>query len=459
MMMSLNERKLQIFLFLFSLIIYAYFISSFHSANESSRFALTRAIIDERTFIIDKYREYASIDVTYYNGHYYSDKIPGTSLLAIPVYLLDLSLGFKEDYQFFNSLALLTTIFSALSVILVYKISRSFNFSNMTCFVLSLIYGFGTVAWVFSKTFFAHPYSAFFALLSVYFILLYFKKKTKSDLKRYSILFGISLGLFVMMEYTNFIIAALLLFLFFLKSKNKLQNLLQALVPFSIFVLVVLGYNYAIFGNPFTIPLNYHYSFGNTLQTQWFRLSKLSEGFYGLTVGFSAGLLFMSPIILLSILGFIIFLKKDKLMAKIFALCFLVTFFFYAASESWHGGNAYGPRYLQVAVPFLIFPIGFLMEKYKKNKIFWLISIPLIVYSIILNGAGALNDPTPAETIKNPFFEHNMPNLLRGELDSYFYRQNKTSLIFFMLSLIVLTSFLVYFYRSKIISLKFFKHS
>jgi len=445
--MIFAKYKVEIFLLLFSLLVYSYFISSFHSANESSHFALIRSIVDQKTFIIDTYRDYASIDVAFYKGHYYTDKMPGLSVLGIPVYWIDLQLGFKFDWQFFNSLALYTTIFSAVAVVLVYRISRLFSFSSATSFLLSLVYGFGTLAWVFSKTFFAHPYSAFFVLLSIYFILLTEKKK----IAKYAVFSGISLGILATLEYANLAVAGLLALYFVMRNKRK--YLLHLIIPIIPFAVAVLAYNYSIFGSPFLIPLNFHYSFGNTAQTQWFKFSKTKEGLNGLLVSTSAGLLYLSPILLLSIVGFKEFFKKNRLLAAIFAVSFLSMLFFFASSESWHGGNSYGPRYLLFVVPFLIFPIGFVIEKYKDTKIFWLVFILLLTYSVVLNGAGALNDPTPAEIIKNPFLEHNLPNLMRMDIDSYFYRQNKDSLNLFVFLLFVLSFYFAVKVR-KIISFK-----
>src|SRR5687768_17164455 len=55
--------------------------------NENSRFALTRAIVEDGSVAIDRFHETTG-DKAYRDGHYYCDKAPGTSWLAVPAYAL-----------------------------------------------------------------------------------------------------------------------------------------------------------------------------------------------------------------------------------------------------------------------------------------------------------------------------------------------------------------------------------
>ena len=59
-----------------------------HSANELPRAYLVKAIVDDHSFAIDRSvaRWGATADVSPSNGHLYSNKAPGSSLLAVPIY-------------------------------------------------------------------------------------------------------------------------------------------------------------------------------------------------------------------------------------------------------------------------------------------------------------------------------------------------------------------------------------
>lgn len=62
----------------------------FVSPNELSRILLTKSIVDEGTFVIDSgiRRTGEFGDLARFRGHYYSDKAPGLSLIAVPVYFV-----------------------------------------------------------------------------------------------------------------------------------------------------------------------------------------------------------------------------------------------------------------------------------------------------------------------------------------------------------------------------------
>src|SRR4051812_29956385 len=63
------------------LVSYAYFYQA-GGWNQNSRFALVRAILERHTLQIDAYQLHTG-DRAISNGHYYSDKAPGTSLTAL----------------------------------------------------------------------------------------------------------------------------------------------------------------------------------------------------------------------------------------------------------------------------------------------------------------------------------------------------------------------------------------
>ena len=79
-----DSRPVILFVLLFAS--YAYFYQA-GGWNQNSRFALVRAITNERTLNIDPFQR-ATGDKASFNGHYYSDKAPGLALTAVPVVAL-----------------------------------------------------------------------------------------------------------------------------------------------------------------------------------------------------------------------------------------------------------------------------------------------------------------------------------------------------------------------------------
>src|SRR5262245_60609694 len=60
---------------------YAYFYQA-GGWNQNSRFALVRAILERHTLQIDDYQAHTG-DRALWKGHYYTDKAPGASLVAL----------------------------------------------------------------------------------------------------------------------------------------------------------------------------------------------------------------------------------------------------------------------------------------------------------------------------------------------------------------------------------------
>ena len=91
-----EEKKWSVYLMLFVLffVSYGYFFQG-GGWNQNIRICLTRAIIHHGTFTVDQYKEDSkemefvnSGDWAFYNGHYYCNKSPGLSFLAVPSFAL-----------------------------------------------------------------------------------------------------------------------------------------------------------------------------------------------------------------------------------------------------------------------------------------------------------------------------------------------------------------------------------
>src|SRR5215213_6525520 len=86
------------------------------STNDGSHYALAKALAADGAVRIDPYVNYGAIqpprgtptaddyrDVSYYDGHFYSDRPPGTAFLAVPFYWLGRladAISGREDVDF-----------------------------------------------------------------------------------------------------------------------------------------------------------------------------------------------------------------------------------------------------------------------------------------------------------------------------------------------------------------------
>jgi len=256
-MKFLNKKELRIFLTFF--IIYLAF-AGIPTANEYSRLDLTRAIVDEHTFKIDSYYN-NTIDRAYYKGHYYSDKPLGPSFLAVPIYAIYKLVAraiygtANLDYHLSSPLLILVimvfteVLCGALSVVLVYKISKYFTNKEKRRMLVTIAYGLGTLVFAYSRFFLGYVIATFFAFFSFYLI---FKMKKKK--KDYSFLAGLMAGFAMLTKYETAIIALGCLILII--SLKKWKPTAKFLLGLLIFVSALFAYNYTVFGNFFVFGPN-----------------------------------------------------------------------------------------------------------------------------------------------------------------------------------------------------------
>ena len=86
--MTATERRGAVAIFAAALILMGSLHSSNTSWNVNSRMGLVFAVVERGSFSIDGYDEeheaFPTMDKAFYNGHHYSDKAIGVSLLGIP---------------------------------------------------------------------------------------------------------------------------------------------------------------------------------------------------------------------------------------------------------------------------------------------------------------------------------------------------------------------------------------
>ncbi|MDI6826328.1 MAG: phospholipid carrier-dependent glycosyltransferase [Candidatus Aenigmarchaeota archaeon] len=438
MFLSKTECKL----FLTFLIIYFFFVQ-WYGWNEQSHFSLTRAIAEEEKFEIDSFYNQTG-DRSHYNNHYYSDKTPGLSFFTVPIYATwrflyynFFPLSFIQKYSgnnkfvsqsegdvfivsyldpgffVFTSMILVTiftsSLFSSLTAILIYKISRYFTKNERHRILVTVVYAFGTLAFVNALHFMSHAMGTFFAFLSFFLL---FKSKKEMPKKELFILAGIAVGFGIVVEYSIVLIAIMLLVYSFTIDKHKSLIFLSALL---VGIVPLLLYNFFILGNPFDMTSSHidrqiyrtanpetglFFSSGDVeyqekiIRSSFFPIEDLLKHFHfipnpnpyiilRLLVYPYRGLFFYSPILLLSIISMILMLREYRVeMILILSILFLFLCFL-SMRSNWWGGYCFGNRHLMPIVPFLTLPMI-----YTFNKIGLKLVLPLVFLSIFINSLG-----------------------------------------------------------------------
>jgi 4-amino-4-deoxy-L-arabinose transferase-like glycosyltransferase len=487
----MNRKEIKIFLVFF--ILYSYFVF-WPGANEYSRFSLTRAIVDEGKLNIDKYY-HQTLDRAYYKGHHYSNKAPGTSFLAIPTYIIwkaiyynffpvDFRKRNEGNYEYVSSGLLISevngkriiayefdrvnpgffilyslifvtiftsSLFGALSVLLMYKISRYFLEEERDKLLLTLIYGLGTSVFPYSLIFNGTVASAFFVFLSFYLL---FKKKKEGKDDKLIFLAGVSLGFAVTTSYI--IIPTIPFFLWFaltIKTEDKSKCVGLFLLGLVIGVSPLLLRNYLIFHNPIELMRPHPMEKG--------QVGDLRKNF-GLIYGIKPfvvmrmlfypyrGLFYYYPILLFSLYGLYKMYKNGYRLEVISIIFpFAIAIITLSGLFNWWGGAVFGPRYQSLFIPLLTLPLVYVIRSLKRSKLLKGIFLFVMLLSVFHNFLGIQNpehvvqESHQAETapkykaiedtfqvMYNPLYQHYLPlflkygprsrifeNLVNGHLD------------------------------------------
>jgi hypothetical protein len=435
----ISKKEIKLFATFF--IIYTLF-AHYINWNENSRLDLTMAIVDEHRFEIDAHFNNTG-DRAYYNGHYYSDKEPGMSLLAVPVYFF-----YKQFYgppvvhhnpynrdvsnSYLNlMLAVIiftSALFGAISVVLVYKALRFFAAKETHRIIITVTYGLGTLVLIYSRLFMNHVVAMFFAFLSFYLVFL--MKKKKQNLAFVS---GLAGGFAVVTQLSTAAIVlgnAVLLLTF--KKKKVFHFALGCLVG----ALPLLMYNYSIFHNP--IEFTYFHmdesiwgfvSFKGQFQ---YRTVDALNIMLRLLFDPYRGLFFYSPILIFSFAGLWFMFKKYRTESLLIGAYFLVILIYNSQLHVWEGGSCFGPRHFVLLTPFLMLPLSYSFANLRLKYI-----IPFAAVSIFFSllGIQFVYDtiyPTQPifqhrfhslEPMANPIFDYYLPRFLRyGPDSSLFFR-------------------------------------
>ena len=388
--MILRSQRKVLFTFLL-MTNFIYFISSAYitCSNDGSHFALVSALVEQGSVKINDFVEYTRmVDYAYKDGEYYSDRTPGTAFLSIPFYSFGKLLRETRLGNYLSShenicevfVIFLPNIAGTLAVLLMFELFILFEFDFRASLFSSFIFAFATLSWFESTHLFSHVISMATVLGAVYLVIM----MKEFDYEHLEHIIGISalLSLASIIEIQNILFVGAFLVYILLSVKISVKNVLSkdVLVPLLLAILVfvaiyssLLVYNLIAF-NELTIKSNrYNPRFseerslftslsGNFLVglDRLFTNFLNSEAILDWSKGIknsTPGLFVVSPILLLSFIGFYDFLKSNKHEAVLFLMLILTE----VGIVAFH--KTVLTRHITTILPFLFFPVSFVIEK------------------------------------------------------------------------------------------------
>ena len=335
------RRRVSVPLFALVFGTYAYFYQA-GGWNQNSRFDLTRAVVEQGTLSIDAFQENTG-DKALRDGHWYTDKAPGLSLLAVPAYALvhAVRAGAVVAGSYLGTVCAVA-LPSALAALQLFALGRLIGLSAAWAAALTLAYALGTLALPYSTIFYGHQLSAALGLSA--FALVW--------RRRAPMLAGLLLGLAVAVDYTSVVLVIAVMGYAVVKLRARgVLWLIAGGVPIA---LALGAYHAAAFGHPLALP--YEFVLQEHRRMGWFMgIAAPDPRVMGaLLVGPYRGLFFGSPWLVAGIPGLAVLARRGFRAEAI--TCGGIAFAYLllnAGLVDWHGGWAMGPRYLVPAIPFL----------------------------------------------------------------------------------------------------------
>ncbi len=377
---------------------YAYFFYLGGSWNVGSHYAQVMALAEDHRLAIDRFHRLTG-DEAYYGGHYYSDKLLGPSLVAVPVYLvvkplvcaLTPSLARGQMFSLDVCNALTNALPTAVLAALLYLFLAEFGLAAAWRAWLALAFGLGTLMLPYATALFGHNLAAVCA--GGAFMLLW-RQKAEWRLGR-GLAAGALIGLGAICDFTALFLSAFLgLYAIWVASrisdfKSQISNLFSRLAPVAavalLFIAIQLAANWASFGSPLTFPHVHHVQAAfrerHTHGMLGVHLPQLGP-LWQLTFGGHRGLFLGSPFLLFALPGFFFFGKRYRTEAVLLGMACLGVVLLSSGYENWEAGSAFGPRYLIPTLPLLVIAVAFAAPRWEF--VFKVLAVVSIAFMFIV---------------------------------------------------------------------------
>lgn len=387
-------HRIGFYVMLFLLCIF--FLDAQQGDNSLTRAFTVQNVVDQNTFSIDTFSR-STGDIAFVNGHYYSDKAPLPTLVAIPFYALFSKVLVPQDRAHQSKIAIHVGTFFCATLpfffivwMIIQEVFSKGVHSKIVPVLLAIFSGF---IYSYASAFWGHMLTAFF-LLIVY--------RCIQNGKYYYA--GLAGGAVFACEYMYAIVIACWVIYFFLDSK-KMRSTVEICLGCIPGIALVMFNNYLITSNPFEMTYKSFATEGfDAIKTNYGFSFPMLKALYGLSFSDYRGLFIYLPILA----PLIFFSYKNKRNGMLFFS--LVIFFIVLSSfHFWHGGWAYGPRYLlPLSVILLYVFVKELVHQKTISK--WLIGYLLCFCLLHFLGRITTGNSVPT-LVEHPFIERVFPQL------------------------------------------------
>ena len=384
-------------------------------ANELPRIYLSRAIVLERSFRVDRgvAEDGATADLSVKDGHFYANKAPGVSLLGAPFEaVLRLAYAGRPVPVFIETwwLRLWCAIVPAvLAVPLLYRLLRGFSIAPAAAFGATALFALGSGGTPYAVQLMAHHLAGVLLLGALVC-------GEQGACRKAAAGAGALLAGSVLVEYqAAFFGFPLGIYLLWRMRQPRwtARGLLDH--PWAFLALgagpplaLLLGYHAACFGNPFRTGYDYAataaFAAGHEKGLLGLERPEL-ERLLGSLVGARTGLLTVTPALVLAPAGLVLAWRTRRALAITLAASAAIALGFASGYHFWDTGWTVGQRYIAAATPLLVLPLAFVLDRALRTPVLLAPLLGLFAASVVLALSSTLAFPHWPDSIGNPLHD------------------------------------------------------
>jgi hypothetical protein len=393
------------------LYVFPYF-PKIHSANELPRVYLTRALVDEHRIEIDTGVATwgGTADVSPSAGHSYSNKAPGSSLLAMPAYaaarlVTEPSLAFSLWLcRFFAGI-----VPAILFLWLLWGFLARFAPDPDVRRLVLVAYGLGSMAMTYSILFFSHQLAAV-CVGSAWILAVEVSERKRGLLAMAAA--GALAGCALLVDYQAVFAAvpvAVLVVVRIIKWPRieAARVIGAAAVGAAIPIAILLAYHAAAFGSPWRTGYDASTTWASFHQQGFLGITKLRwEAFWGSMVRPDNGLITLAPWVLIAIPGAVTLAKKgERAIVLVSGAVVVIYLLFISSINFWRGGWGVGPRYITAMLPFVLPLVAAQLQAWRARPLVLGAAAGTIVVGVVVYGLTTVTFPYWPDSLKNPLVE------------------------------------------------------
>ena len=398
--------------------------------NQNTRFDLVRAIVENGTVRIDLYHENTG-DKSQVGTHYYMDKAPGASLLAVPAVglvrgtlrLARAKVYSREAMVVYSYVATLAASAapSVLAALSVFWMARRFGADDAGSTVAAVVCGLGTPLWAYATLFYGHALAAGCLAAACLGAIRLGDPLTPGRAALTGLGVGLTAAWAVVTEYPasipSGVIVLFAVWQVWQRDRAAVTRVVVAMAAGLAFgAIVLLGYNWAAFGKPIYIAYSSEEGSYEAMRTGIFGVNlPNAHAAYELLFGAYRGLLPLAPVLAVTPIGFVFLLRDRRTRPASAVVAFVAVYYFLLTSgyAYWSGAWSYGSRHLGPALPFLC--VGLAPVWMRSGRLLRAALLVLALAGIGESLVAVSTTPQPPANFERPMAELLWPTFSSGD--------------------------------------------